>query len=71
MIGKIRDWLRDQFLPEYCRQQLIEENERLREELGQARQAVRERDRYIDGLEEGLRTLRRITIQNNVREGGK
>ena len=71
MIKKFRRWLRERFLPEYCRQQLLEENEQLRTDLARAQQRLKEQGAYIEGMQDALHTLRRITIQNTVGRGNQ
>lgn len=66
---KWKTWLYSRFLPEYCRQSLLEENARLENELNQKRQRIRELNSYIDGLEAGMHSLRRITIYNRAEKG--
>ena len=64
---KFRRWLLERFLPAWAKDSVYRENAALRAELDKQRQEIRELDAYIDGLETGLRAMRRIVIQN----GGK
>ncbi len=66
---KLKIWLCNRYLPEYCRQAMAEENARLRSELLKVRQENVELQSYVDGLEYGLRAQRCIVINNNARKG--
>ncbi len=66
MMHKWKEWLYSRFLPEYCRQSLMEENARLKKELEQKQQTIRDLNQYLDGMEAGMRSLRRITIYNHA-----
>lgn len=65
MIRRFYTWLRLHFLPEWARQQLVEENERLVRALAEARQEIDRLESYIDGMQDGLRRQRRIVIYTN------
>lgn len=69
MIRKLKTWLWGRFLPEYCRQSLLQENARLRAELERQRQEARRLASYIEGMEAGLRAQRRIVLHNTVGKG--
>lgn len=69
MLKKVKQWFYHKFLPEYCRQSLLEENARLENELNQKRQRIQELNSYIDGMEAGMHSLRRITIYNHTGKG--
>lgn len=64
MIRRFRSWLRLRFLPEWARQQLVEENQRLTRELAGAKQEIARLESYIAGMQDGLRRQRRIVINN-------
>ena len=68
MIRKIKHWLYKKYLPLYLRESLLQENEKLREEVSKLRASVLERDAYIDGLEAGIRAQRRIIINTTNKE---
>lgn len=57
-------WLRLRFLPEWARQQLVEENRRLTRELAEAKAEIDRLQSYIAGMQDGLRRQRRIVINN-------
>ena len=70
MIRRIKKWLWDRFLPMWMKESLLadyrsvlRENEELRKEL-----AIK--NAYITGLEIGIKSVRRIVI-NNSGEGKK
>ncbi len=69
MIGKVKDWLWKRFLPEYCRQSLTEENERLRRQLAQAKRENAELESYIRGMNAVLRSGRCIRIIDERKKG--
>ena len=65
MIKKIKKWLFDRFLPVWMKETLLadyrsslKENEDLRKEL-----AIK--NAYITGLETGIKSVRRIVINNS------
>ncbi len=64
MIERFYTWLRLRFLPEWARQQLLEENQRLNRELAEARQEIERLESYIEGMQDGLRRQRKIVINN-------
>lgn len=64
MIRHFRSWLQLRFLPEWARQQLMEENRRLTSELAGAKAEIDRLESYIAGMQDGLRRQRRIVINN-------
>lgn len=63
---RFRIWLLDRFLPAWAKDSICRENQALRDKLAEHEQKIRELNAYIDGLEAGLRSMRRIVIQNGV-----
>lgn len=61
---KFRRWLIDHFLPVYLKEELLKENDRLRDTVREQEIHIKELNAYIDGLEYGLRRQRHITINN-------
>lgn len=61
---KFRRWLIDHFLPVYLKEELLKENDRLRGKLREQETHIKELNAYIEGLEYGLRSQRRIVINN-------
>ena len=66
-MGKFKKWLINEFLPAWAKDSVFEENRRLQSEIIRLRATIAERDAYIDGLERGIRSQRRIIINT----GGK
>lgn len=69
MIKRFNVWLRERFLPEWARQQLVEENEKLRKRLAEERREIRRLEAYIQGLHDGLRRQRQVVIYNHAGKG--
>lgn len=61
---KFKQWMIERFLPIYLREQLEKENKKLQEQNQELRVRIRELNAYAEGLEYGLRSQRRITINN-------
>lgn len=66
---KIKNWLINRVLPIWARQELQDENQQLRSKILELQAKIREQAGYIEGLEYGLRSQRRIII--NAKEVGK
>lgn len=66
---RFKHWLIEQFLPVYLKRELMQENEKLRNQIQEQQTHIRELNAYIDGLELALRCQRRITINNHMRPG--
>ena len=62
---RLKRWLVDRYLPAYAREVLLEENERLRKDLEDARGELRELQNYAAGIEYALRHLPATTVYNN------
>lgn len=60
---RFRTWLMEWFLPAWAKDSVYRENQVLRSELERQKQEIRELTAYIDGVENTLRSLRRIVIQ--------
>lgn len=65
---RFRTWLLGRFLPAWAKDSVYRENQVLRDKLTEHEQKIRELNAYIDGLEAGLRSMRRIVIQNEVKQ---
>ena len=59
---KFKKWLIIEFLPAWAKDSVLEENRRLQSEIVRLQATIAERDAYIDGLERGIRSQRRIII---------
>lgn len=64
-MNRLKKWLVDRYLPAYAREVLLEENERLRKDLEDARGELRELQNYAAGIEYALRHLPATTVYNN------
>lgn len=62
MIKKIKHWLIERILPVWAREQLLAEIRRLEEKNRQLREENIQLGSYIDGLETGIKSQRRIII---------
>lgn len=62
MIRKLKRWLIERFLPAWAKETLLKENEELRRTVVKLRQQIGELNSYIDGLETGIKSQRRIII---------
>ena len=66
----MKKWLIDSFLPMWAKETVLSENRRLKRQLRQLEQENKRMQAYIQGLENGVRALKRITIHNGGREHG-
>lgn len=62
MIRKVKHWLINKILPIWAREELLKENERLREKNRELQIQITELNAYIEGLEAGIKAQRRIVI---------
>lgn len=60
---KFNDWLYNKFLPDWCKDNLLERNERLQTRVAELKQENSRLNAYIDGLE--ANATRRITVNIN------
>ena len=68
---RFKRWLYQCFLPDWCREALLEENDRLSAEVRQLRQENRELTACIAGMEAVLKRLpKSVTIGSGGKEGG-
>lgn len=63
---KFKKWLYQRFLPAYCRDDLMEANNRLLVANAAQKQEIDRLRSYIAGLETAMRSQRRIVIRNEV-----
>lgn len=64
---QFRRWLLERFLPAWAKDSVYRENAALRDKLERQEQEIRRLNAYIEGMEGGLRAMRRIVIQNGVK----
>ena len=62
MIRKIKYWFFNRFLPAYLKDLLLVENEKLYQRVADLERQLKEKDAYIDGLQDGIKSQRRIVI---------
>lgn len=70
MIKRLKHWLYNRFLPEYCRRKLLEDNEKLENKIDAMSRENERLRAYIEGLEAGIRAQKRIAIYNTAGKGG-
>lgn len=63
---KIKHWLINKILPVWAKEELLKENARLVEKVRDQEVHIKELNAYIEGLEFGFRSQRRITINNHM-----
>lgn len=64
---KLKIWLLERFLPAWAKDSVYQENKQLLAQLERQKQEIRELHAYIDGMDVCLRSLRRVTIRNEVK----
>ena len=69
MIKRIKQWLYERFLPMWAKETLLADYRRLTKENEALLLQLAEKDAYIDGLQTGMKAIRRIVI--NTGEGVK
>lgn len=62
-MNRYKIWLLERFLPTWCRQELMEENRRLRARIEDQRQKIQQLEAYVSGIRMTLRASKKITIQ--------
>ena len=66
IVGKLKKWRFDRFLPADCRDGLLEDNERLSGRILELESENKELRAYIGGMQTALRAQRRVTFYNEV-----
>lgn len=62
-MSKIKKWLYEQYLPAWCRDDLMEANERLRKKVLDQEQEIKRLNAYIDGMQDAMIRQSRIIIR--------
>lgn len=70
MIKKLKQWLFDRFLPVWVKETLLADYRSVLKENEELRKEVAIKNAYIAGVEAGMKSVRRIVI-NNSGEGKK
>lgn len=60
----MRKWLIDRFLPMWAKETVLAENRHLRQENRRLQEKLRQQEAYIQGVQAGLRAVKRISIYN-------
>ena len=60
----MRKWLIDRFLPMWAKETVLAENRHLRKENRRLQEKLRQQESYIEGMQVGLRAVKRISIYN-------
>ena len=68
MIRKMKQWLYDRFLPMWAKETVLADNRDLQRKVAELEQKNRELEAYIDGMQTGVRSLRRIVINHSGKE---
>lgn len=68
---KIKEWIINRFLPMWAKETVLADNRRLKHEVERL-EAENDRLRaYVDGMNAGMRSVRRIIINAGTREDKK
>ena len=70
MIRKIKKWFWDRFLPMWLKESLLADYRAALKEIEDLRKELAIKNAYITGVETGIKSVRRIVI-NNSGEGKK
>lgn len=62
-MSRFKKWLVNKYLPAWARDELLEENQRLKAKTELLSHQVREYESYIDGMQYAIRHGNRITIK--------
>ena len=65
-MSRFKRWLVNKYLPTWARQTLEQENKDLEAQISRMKLEMADLKGYCDGLETALRTIRRITITDEV-----
>lgn len=65
---KLKKYLISRFLPAWCREELLEENRRLREKTARQAAEIDRLNAYIDGVIDTMRRQPRIIVNGGERK---
>ena len=65
MIKKFKNWLVNHFLPMWAKETILDDNKKLRQEVSRLSQELAKKEAYICGLENGIKSQRRIIINTS------
>ena len=60
----MKKWLIDRFLPMWAKETVLVENRYLRQENRRLQSKLQQQESYIQGVQAGLRAVKRISIYN-------
>lgn len=64
---RFKRWLIERYLPAWCRDELLEENEKLRKTVGRQATEIAQLNAYIDGVTDALRRQPRVIVNGGER----
>ena len=64
----MKNWFLERFLPMWAKQTVLADNRRLQQKIRLLEQKVQLQESYLEGLQLGLRTQKKVNIYNR---GGK
>lgn len=70
MVKRIKTWFLDRFLPMWAKETVLSDNRKLQQEVADLRAELERKTAYINGLMAGIKSQRRLVI-NNTREEKK
>ena len=65
---KIKEWFVNHFLPLWAKETVLADNRNLKRIITEQDQEIRELKAHINGMNAGLRSMRRITINAGTKE---
>lgn len=65
---KIKEWIINRFLPMWAKETVLADNRRLKREVEWLEAENDRLKAYVDGMNAGVRSIRRITINAGTRE---
>lgn len=68
---RLKNWLYNRFLPMWCKESLLADYRSVMQENEELRNELAIKDAYITGLEAGVKSMRRIVINNSTVGEGK